>query len=193
MGNSGSNEDTISEEAVDEYAELTYLSRREIRQIYKLVDELEPSTLRQNHLHRFPTEQIDKILPQIRCNPFRDAIYKVFSSERDGRLSFEDILDLCSAFSANCPQEVRMAWAFEIFDFDGDDQLSLNDLLETVQRLTGTDERGQFRIDSQRGKDVARMILQEMNLSGTGSVSPQEFVHMLSRMPDFAHTFQFRV
>jgi hypothetical protein len=32
MGNSGSNEDTISEEAVDEYAELTYLSRREIRQ-----------------------------------------------------------------------------------------------------------------------------------------------------------------
>jgi len=49
------------------------------------------------------------------CNPFRDAIYKLFSSERDGRLSFEDILDLCSAFSANCPQSVRTAWAFEIF------------------------------------------------------------------------------
>jgi len=40
MGNSGSNEDTISEEAVDEYAELTYLSRREIRQwVYEFTSE----------------------------------------------------------------------------------------------------------------------------------------------------------
>lgn len=32
MGNSGSNEDAISEEAMDEYVELTYLSKSEIRQ-----------------------------------------------------------------------------------------------------------------------------------------------------------------
>jgi len=49
------------------------------------------------------------------CNPFRDAIYRVFSSKQDGHLSFEDTLDLCSAFSSNCPQDVRAAWAFEIF------------------------------------------------------------------------------
>ncbi|EZA57860.1 Calcium and integrin-binding protein [Ooceraea biroi] len=158
MGNSGSNEDTLSEEAIDEYLKLTYLSRGEIRQIYKLLDDLEPGILKQNLHYRFSTEQIDKILPQIRCNPFRDAIYKVFSAERDGRLSFEDILDLCSAFSANCPQGVRAAWAFEIFDFDGDNQVSLDDLIETVQRLTGMDERGQVRIDRQRAKDVAQMV-----------------------------------
>lgn len=30
-------------------------------------------------------------------------------------MSFEDTFDLCSAFSANCPQGIRAAWAFEIF------------------------------------------------------------------------------
>jgi len=39
-----------------------------VSRIYKLVDDLEPGTLRQNNLHRFPAEQIDKIFPQIRVS-----------------------------------------------------------------------------------------------------------------------------
>ncbi|CAL1674118.1 unnamed protein product [Lasius platythorax] len=190
MGNSSSNESAISEDVLDEYVELTYLSKSEIRQIYKLFDDLEPGVLKKNLHYRFPIEQIDKILPQIRCNPFRNAIYRIFSSKQDGHLSFEDILDLYSAFSANSPQGVRAAWAFEIFDFDGDNQVSLDDLIEAIQRLTGSDE---VRIDRQRAENVARMILREMDLSDTGSIAPQEFVHALSRMPDFAHTFQFKI
>ncbi|XP_011687184.1 PREDICTED: calcium and integrin-binding protein 1-like [Wasmannia auropunctata] len=193
MGNTGSNENAISEKALDEYVELTYLSKSEIRQIYKLLDDLEPGVLKQNLHYRFSMEQINKILPQIRYNPLRDAIYRVFSSKRDGRLSFEDTLDLCSAFSANCPRGVRAARAFEIFDFDGDNQVSLDDLIETVRRLAGTDEHGQARIDRQCAEDVARMIMQEMNLSGTGDITPQEFIYVLSKMPDFAHTFQFNI
>lgn len=43
-------------------------------------------------------------------------------------------------------------------DFDDDNEISLDDLIETVQRLTGTDECGRARIDLQRAKDVARMV-----------------------------------
>ncbi|EFN86280.1 calcium and integrin-binding protein 1 [Harpegnathos saltator] len=193
MGNWGSSGSVLSRQAVDEYVELTYLCKNEVRRIYKLLSDLEPEQLKQNLHYRFPAEQIDKVLPQIRCNPFRDSIYRVFSSQRDGCLSFEDTLDLCSAFSANCPRGIRAAWAFEIFDFDGDNEISLNDLIETVQRLTGTDERGQDRIDPQHAQDIARMILREMDLVGSGSIVLQEFVHMISKMPDFAHTFQFKV
>jgi len=51
MGNSGSNEDTISEEAVDEYAELTYLSRREIRQwVYEFTSERSDKVLIDEYL-----------------------------------------------------------------------------------------------------------------------------------------------
>ncbi|KYM83360.1 Calcium and integrin-binding protein 1, partial [Atta colombica] len=127
------------------------------------------------------------------CNPFCDMIYRVFSSKQDGHLSFEDTLDLCSAFSMNCPRSVRAAWAFEIFNFDGDNQVSLDDLIEMVRRLAGTDEHGQDRIDRQQAKDVARMMLQEIDLSNAGNIAPQEFIQLLSKMPDFAHTFQFKI
>lgn len=40
---------------------------------------------------------------------------RVFSSKQDGQMSFEDVLDLCSALSENCPEDVRAAWAFQIF------------------------------------------------------------------------------
>ncbi|XP_072749781.1 calcium and integrin-binding protein 1 isoform X2 [Anoplolepis gracilipes] len=158
MGNSSSNENTISEDVLGEYVELTYLSKNEVCQIYKLLDNFEPGILKRNLHYRFPLEQIDKILPQIRYNPFRNAIYRVFSSKQDEHLSFEDILDLCSAFSANCPPGVRATWAFAIFDFDSNNQVSLNDLIEVVQRLAGSDEHGQVRIDRQRAENVARMV-----------------------------------
>ncbi|XP_071581124.1 calcium and integrin-binding protein 1-like [Temnothorax nylanderi] len=104
MGNTGPNENAISEETLDEYVELTSLSKSEIRQIYKLLDDLEPGVLKQNLRYRFSTEQINKILPQIRRSPFRDRVF----SRRDGYLSFEDTLDLCSATSS--PRIVRGAF-----------------------------------------------------------------------------------
>ncbi|EGI58879.1 Calcium and integrin-binding protein 1 [Acromyrmex echinatior] len=130
MGNTGSKENVISEEALNEYVELTYLNKNEIRQIYKRLDDLEPGILKQNLHYRFSVEQINKILPQIHCNPFCDVIYRVFSSKQDGHLSFEDTLDL---------------------------------------------------------------ILQEIDLSDAGNIAPQEFIQLLSKMPDFAHTFQFKI
>ena len=34
-------------------------------------------------------------------NPFKDRICKVFSSSKDGELTFEDFLDMMSVFSEN--------------------------------------------------------------------------------------------
>ncbi|XP_039309972.1 LOW QUALITY PROTEIN: neuronal calcium sensor 1-like [Solenopsis invicta] len=107
MANTDSNENSILEETLDEYVESTHLSKSEIAPMHAC----------------------------IRQYPFRGAIYRVFSSRQDGHLNFEDTLDPCSAFSANCPWGVRAIWAFEIFDFDGDNQVSLDDLIETVRRL----------------------------------------------------------
>lgn len=56
-----------------------------------------------------------EILPELNHNPFKDRISYVFSSQKDDCFSFEDILDLASAFSENCPIEVRAKWAFLIY------------------------------------------------------------------------------
>lgn len=47
-------------------------------------------------------------------------LFQVFSSENDGSLSFDDFLDLHSAFSEQASREVKTTYAFKIYDFDND-------------------------------------------------------------------------
>ncbi|XP_035729198.1 calcium and integrin-binding protein 1-like [Vespa mandarinia] len=193
MGNFRSNH-TLTSELIQEYVELSYLSKSEIYHIFNLLNNLTPGILHDNLHYRFTKKQIDEILPQVRHSPFRDSIYRIFSSEQDECLSFEDVLDLCSAFSENCPLNVRSAWAFLIFDFDGDDQLALADLIEAIQRLTGVNENEEIKneMDREHAEKVARMMISEMDFSENGSISPQEFERLVARMPDFAHSFRFK-
>uniref|UniRef100_A0A0C9R3V0 CIB1_0 protein n=1 Tax=Fopius arisanus TaxID=64838 RepID=A0A0C9R3V0_9HYME len=73
-------------------------------------------------------------------------------------MSFEDLLDLCSGMSDKCPEDVRAAWAFQILDFDGDNQLSIDDLIELVERITGLDHNGHIRIDRSSAEFVAQVV-----------------------------------
>lgn len=84
---------------------------------------------------RFKPE-INTVFVHPQYNPFRDQIFAVFSSQNDGRLSFEDFVDLSSVMSVNCPLRVKAAWAFRVFDFDADKQITRNDLCAIVDRLT---------------------------------------------------------
>lgn len=53
--------------------------------------------------------------PELRVNPFRDRICKVFSSSNDGDCTFEDFLDMMSVFSETAPKAVKAEHAFRIF------------------------------------------------------------------------------
>eukprot|EP01018_Ginkgo_biloba_P021704 Gb_13481 [translate_table: standard] len=66
------------------------------------------------------TEQIVG-MEEFRANPFALRICELFSEDGSGRLNFEKFVNIFSAFSVRTPAEVRMIWAFAIWDFDGDD------------------------------------------------------------------------
>lgn len=51
-------------------------------------------------------------------------------------MSFDEFMNLCSVFSENSPLKVKASWAFMIFDFDDDNQITENDLYELIDRLT---------------------------------------------------------
>jgi len=142
---------------------------------------------------------LNAIPRDFQLNPRTPWILKFYICALSLSLSF--FLSAFSAFKclvASCLEIARKlrdrpavhefkSWSHLSFpDFDGDDQLSLNDLLETVQRLTGTDERGQFRIDSQRGKDVARMVRVHSSLrvyKGRNREAINPFAEIRGRFP----------
>ena len=45
---------------------------------------------------------------------------RVFSSCQDEAMSFDDYLDMYSALSEQATRDVKTAYAFRIYDFDGD-------------------------------------------------------------------------
>ena len=74
--------------------------------------------------------------PELKYNPFCDRMFRVFSSVRDGKLSFEDFLNLCSILSPQCPLEVKATWAFKMFDYDEDDIITKTDIFDIIDHLT---------------------------------------------------------
>ncbi|KAJ6644450.1 Calcium and integrin-binding protein 1, partial [Pseudolycoriella hygida] len=189
MGGSNS---ILSEEQLDEYVELTYLTKSEIVYILQKFIKIQNELRIPNDLtYRHDIIDILNEFPQYKYNPFRDRIFYVFSSRKDGRISFEDFLDLSSAMSLNCPLKVKAAWAFKVFDFDDDNDITKYDLMDVIDRLTYGSDRAELSMDEKN--QICDILLQEIDLEHSGGMNHLEFIHAITKMPEFATTFSCRL
>lgn len=188
----GSSNSVLTEDILEEYTQLSYLSRAEILELFKKFSTLGKDQTEFNLHERYPVESIKELFPQLKYNPFRDRIYQVFSSWDDYCFSFEDMLDLCSVMSENCPDKIKAVWAFRIFDFDDDGQLGEHDLMMVIDRLTQGLERDRV-IPVKEKKTIVSILMKDIDLESKGSIEQMEFEHALSKLPDFRHTFSFRI
>ncbi|XP_041043948.1 calcium and integrin-binding family member 4-like [Carcharodon carcharias] len=92
--------------------------------------------------HVITSEQVSSI-PAIKVNPFRDQICKVFSWNEDGLFSFDEFLEMMSAFSENASLSVKADYAFRIYDLNGNNYIDQEDIRNIILRLTNgmIDER----------------------------------------------------
>ncbi|CAH3176065.1 unnamed protein product [Porites lobata] len=132
----GGQHSQFTEEELKDYQELTYFTQKEILHCHKRFSQLDPEAVRANKNAKLPSRKI-MTLPELRVNPFKDRICKVFSSSKDGELTFEDFLDMMSVFSENAPKSVKVEYAFRIYDFNEDDYICENDLKRVIVRLCG--------------------------------------------------------
>ena len=62
-----------------------------------------------------------------------------FSSCQDETMSFDDYLDMYSALSEQATRDVKTAYAFRIYDFDGDGVIGNKVCILSFQTITETD------------------------------------------------------
>ncbi|KAK2167474.1 hypothetical protein LSH36_27g04034, partial [Paralvinella palmiformis] len=94
---------------------------------------------------------------------------------------------MMSVFSENAPKNVKVHYAFRIYDFNGDDMIDEEDLRNVISRLIGTEkqlseENTQKLIDN---TNPVFQIFQEADLDDDKMLSYAEFEHVISKAPDF--------
>lgn len=185
----GTTASQLRKDILSEYQELTFLTKQEILLAHKRFSELLSKEERNLINPRVPMEKI-LTLPELKSNPFRKRICQVFSTSevKDGSLTFEDFLDLLSAFSDSATLEIKSHYAFRIFDFDDDGTLDSGDLEKLVNCLTG--ETDDTRLTPEEMRQLINNILEESDIDKDGTVNLSEFQHVISRSPDFVSSFK---
>ncbi|XP_052757901.1 calcium and integrin-binding protein 1-like [Galleria mellonella] len=184
----GQGKSQFTEEELQDYEDLTYFTKKEVLYAHQKFKALAPEKVGHNKNAKLPMAKILQY-PELRVNPFRDRICKVFSSSNDGDCTFEDFLDMMSVFSEMAPKAVKAEHAFRIFDFDGDDMIGVSDLSEVIDRLCGTDQK---LSDTER-QQLVQNVLEEADLDDDGALSFAEFEHIIDKSSDFCQSFRIRL
>ncbi|KAK7115785.1 calcium and integrin-binding family member 2-like [Littorina saxatilis] len=189
MGNKIS---TFTPEQLEAYEDCTFFTSKEILHIFSRYQALAPDkvpydmTGKEAQTVRIAHDVI-LTMPELKENPFKDQICKVFSEEGSGHMTFEEFLDMFSVFSEAASRDIKSVYAFKIYDWDGDGNLNRSDLEATLLKLTQdglTQDEKNFVVDK---------VLEEADLDDDGMLSYVEFEHVISRAPDFLNTFHVRI
>ncbi|XP_076750773.1 calcium and integrin-binding family member 2 [Xylocopa sonorina] len=195
---------TFTEEQLEDYQDCTFFTRKEILRIFKRFRDMGDSgsvprsmTPRQASTLRIPLSCLTRI-PELKENPFRQRISEVFTSSQNSKrqstsndanegICFEEFLEMMSVFSEQAPRDLKVFYAFKIYDFDEDGVLGLSDLERSCRQLV------QDGLNADEVATVCRKVLEESDIDGDGVLSYLEFEHVVTRASDFMATFHIRI
>ncbi|XP_043281676.1 calcium and integrin-binding family member 3 [Venturia canescens] len=188
----------FSEEQLNDYQDCTFFTRKEILRIFKRFREMgDPGMVPRSMTPqeaanlRLPSSYLARI-PELKENPFRERISEVFtnseanSSSAEG-ICFEEFLEMMSVFSEHAPRDLKVFYAFRIYDFDEDGVIGTADLERTCRQLV------QSGLTSEEIGTICRKVLEESDIDGDGALSYLEFEHVVTRASDFLSTFHIRI
>ncbi|CAH0561908.1 unnamed protein product [Brassicogethes aeneus] len=184
---------TFTDQQLENYQDCTFFTRKDILRVYKRFREvrpdLVPKRMKQNEPITVKIPLADSIekLTELRENPFRKRICEVFSRDGKGNLSFEDFLDLLSVFSEQAPRDIKVFYAFKIYDFDSDQHIGPNDIDQALALLTRQE------LMPEEKQQIIEKVIEEADVDGDGKLSYMEFDHVITRAPDFLSTFHIRI
>ncbi|XP_076230366.1 calcium and integrin-binding family member 2 isoform X3 [Nomia melanderi] len=152
-------------------------------------------TSQQASSFRIPLSCLTRI-PELKENPFSERISEVFTGRQNtgqspaadaGGICFEEFLEMMSVFSEQAPRDLKVFYAFKIYDFDEDGVLGLSDLEHTCRQLV------QGGLNADEVATVCKKVLEESDIDGDGVLSYLEFEHVVTRASDFMATFHIRI
>ncbi|CAG0914581.1 unnamed protein product [Notodromas monacha] len=187
----GNRKSVFLPEQLEEYQDATFFTRKDILRAHRRYQQLSPGIVPdvmtgQEAQTVTVSFSLLENLPELKENPFRKRLCQVFSRERTGDLTFDEFLDMMSALSEDASHDIRVAYAFRMFDYDNDGFIGPGDLQAATNELTN----GGLADDEV--KLIALKILEEGDIDDDGKLSQYEFQNVIERSPDFMTNFHIR-
>ncbi|XP_066907643.1 calcium and integrin-binding family member 2 [Halyomorpha halys] len=183
----------FTEEQLQDYQDCTFLARKEILRIQKkfrnLATDIVPKSMTAGNVSSTVIVPVDTIvkLPELKENPFKRRICEVFSKDGSGNLTFDEFLDMLSIFSEEAPRDIKVFYAFKIYDFNNDNHIGNEDMCTTLKILTVNE------LNVEEMNQVCNKAIEEADVDGDGKLSYMEFNHVILRSPEFFSTFHIRI
>uniref|UniRef100_A0A2M4CMC5 Putative ca2+-binding kinase n=1 Tax=Anopheles darlingi TaxID=43151 RepID=A0A2M4CMC5_ANODA len=182
---------TFTDQQLEDYQDCTFFTRKEILRVHQRFHEASPDLVPmvmnegQASTIQVPRDRIER-LPELVENPFKGRMCEAFSRDGDGNLTFDDFLDLLSVFSEHAPRDIKVYYAFKIYDYDRDGFIGQSDLLQVITALT----RNELIVEEHQ--QIVEKVIEEADVDGDGKLSYLEFEHVITRAPDFISTRNLR-
>lgn len=181
-------------EQAHQLAARTIFSAKEIQGLYRRFKELDVSG---NSILEY---EECLAVDELRANPFAPRICELFSEDGSGSLTFTNFLDMKSAFSKKASPDVRIVWAFALWDFDGDDLIGVPDVKCGVDLITNSttyinetalplkEDDLLEMLDPYQLEEIAKQVILEIDPEGHG-IDFEAFKGAVDKMPDFLFNF----
>lgn len=126
MGNLSSQ---LLPEELEELSKESSLSPKEIKRLYKRFKTLDKEVKNSITILEFMS------IPELAMNPLANRILVVFDKTKKGELNFKEFISNLAVFSIHTKREIKLKFAFDVYDVDGDGFIDKRDLFYVIKLM----------------------------------------------------------
>lgn len=184
MGKKGSKIKKLTDEEVLELRKSTEFTEDELQKWYNAFKE------------KCPKGKMSKTkFSELYCKAFKtgDAsifaghVFRTFDKNNDGTIDFHEFIQGLSIIMRG-GKEMKLRWAFEMYDFDGSGEVCRKEMLEIVRsifRLAGEDIVSRLPRDENTPEKFANKLFDKLDVDNNGTINQTEFIRGAKCYPSF--------
>ena len=182
MGNTSSC--TLSAEELSGFVESTVFTENEIKSLWVHFQGIAGDD--SNYISR---DKFQAVM-LFRDTAILDRIFRVFDEDEDQRISFPEYVKCVNIISNKATEAQKLKFSFQIYDFDGDDNISVSDL---TSALAATLRENDVIIERAEIDEIVRDTMDEVCPEVVGMINLAEYEMLVAQRPQMLSRLSLNV
>ncbi|KAK3696677.1 hypothetical protein QZH41_003287 [Actinostola sp. cb2023] len=118
---------------------------------------------------------------------FAGHVFRTFDKNNDGTIDFTEFIQGLSTIMRG-GKEMKLRWAFEMYDSDGSGEVCRKEMLEIVRsifRLAGEDVVNRIPRDENTPEKFTNKLFDKLDADSSGTITQTEFIRGAQCYPSF--------